>query len=134
MIPRGSNRQKIDAQMFTNGNKLAKSGGVAASVFILSALYLFISRGGLSSLASLRTLIFFVTGVLLTAVIIGLSAELLQRSLSKILWNSITNPLSPQAIGRINAIGGAILIVWQIVVTFLFTVVAYQWFILYFVR
>jgi hypothetical protein len=120
--------------MFANRNKLAKSSGIAAGVFTFSALYLFISRGGLSSLASFRTLSFFVTGVLVAAAIIGLSAHLLQRSLSKILWNSITNPLSRQAIGRINAVGSAILIVWQIVVTFLFTIVAYQWFILYFVR
>jgi hypothetical protein len=111
---------------------LAITGGVAASVFILSAFYLFVSDAGLGSLISVKAAIFFALGTFVAAAVIGMSADLLQRTLSRMLWQSITNPMSPKSVGRINAIGAVAVIVWQVFVTFLFAKLAYEWFTIYF--
>jgi hypothetical protein len=111
---------------------LGITGGVAAAVFILSAFYLFVSNAGLGSLISVKAAIFFVLGTFVAGVVIGMSADLLQRSVSRMLWRSITNPISPKSAGRINAVGALAVVVWQVFVTFLFTKLAYEWFTIYF--
>ena len=118
--------------MLTSSKKLLSRGGIATGAFLCSAFYLFISNTGPSSLVSLKTLLFFLLGTVIAAVVIGMSADLFQRSLGNILWRSIENPLSPQAVRKINMIGALILVLWQIVITFLFAKLAYVWFTIYF--
>jgi|SRR5919108_3716456 hypothetical protein len=118
--------------MLANRKKLWSRGGIASGVFVCSGFYLFISNTGLSSLISFKTLLFLVFGAVIAALIIGISAELFQRNLGNILWRSIENPISPEAVRKINAIGSLVLMAWQVVITFLFAKLAYVWFTLYF--
>jgi hypothetical protein len=116
--------------MPANG-KLLSRGGIAACAFICSAFYLFVSNTGLTSLTSFKVLIFCVLGTLVAALVIGMSADLFQRRFGEILWKSFSNPLSPQAVRKINATGTVILMVWQIIITVLFAKLAYAWFMIY---
>ena len=107
---------------------MASSGGLAALVFILSSLYLFISHGGIGSLISLSAAVFLGVGLFASAVMIGIPAYLLQRVLAKAQLKAIDNPFSQQAVSRIKVIGD-ILVLVQIAVTFFLTIIAFKWFI-----
>lgn len=106
----------------------ASSGSLATWVFIFSALYLFVSNGGFSSLLSLKAAVFFVVGMFVAAIAIGIPAYLLQRGAAKVLMKSIANPFSQDAVSKIKAIG-VVLMLLQIVVTFFVTKLAYEWLI-----
>jgi hypothetical protein len=115
--------------MLAKSKTLLSRGGIAAWVFIASGLYLFISHAGLSSLVSLRAAVFFVIGTFVAVIVIGISVALFQRNFGHILAKSITNPLPPQAVRKINLLGAAILMIWQIVITVLVAKLAYAWLI-----
>jgi len=104
----------------------ASSGGLATWVFIFSALYLFISNGGVRSLISLKALAFLIVGMVSAALLIGIPTYLLQRAIGKILVKTTYDPFSPKLADRIKCIG-IVLMLMQIAVTFFVTKLAYEW-------
>lgn len=107
----------------------ASSGSLATIVFIISGLYLFLSNFGFSSLISLRALGFFVIGMFVAAIAIGIPAYLLQRVIGKAIMMTKTDPLTYATAKRMKLIG-ILLLLFQVVATFMITKLAFQWLIL----
>lgn len=105
------------------------SGSLATVVFIVTALYLFTSYLGFSSLISLNALGFFVSGMFVAAILIGIPAYLLQRVMGKVIMKTLTDPFSEASIKKIKMMGVFLLLV-QIAVTIIITNMAFKWFIL----
>ena len=102
------------------------AGALASIAFIISALYLFISKGGFGSLFSLKALAFVFVGMFAAAVVIGMPAYYFHRGIAKIMMKTISHPFSTKAVCTIQVIG-VIIMITQVVVAFLVTKVAYQW-------
>jgi len=107
----------------------ASSGSLATIVFIITGLYLFIANLGFSSLISLKALGFFVVGMFVAAIVIGLPAYLLQRATGKVLMKTVTDPYSEITIKKIKFIG-IILLLIQVVITIFITNLVFQWLML----
>lgn len=104
------------------------AGGFATIIFIISGLYFFVSDGGFASLFSLKALGFFVAGMFLAAIVIGIPGYFLERAVAKVLMKTVKDPFSVSAIRKIRGIGVVLMIV-TVIITFVVTKVAYKWLI-----
>jgi hypothetical protein len=102
------------------------AAALASIAFIISAIYLFISKGGFGSLFSLKALAFVFVGMFAAALVIGMPAYYFQRGIAKILMKTISDPFSTKAVCTMQGIGVVIMIT-QVAVVFLVTKVAHQW-------
>ena len=100
------------------------AGRFSTIVFTISGLYLFVANGGVSSLFSLKALLFFGAGMFAAAIFIGTPAYLLQRGASKALMKG-----SSVSVGALQGVGYAIMGL-QIVATFLLSKMAYTWLVM----
>ena len=108
--------------------KRARNGSLAAWIFIFSALYFFITDGGIESLISIEVLAFFIIGMIASAVVIGMPTYVLQRGVGKVVLKSIDDPFSQQAVLRIKIVRFILMLV-QMAITVFVTKLAYEWFI-----
>lgn len=81
-----------------------KVGRTSTYVFIISALYLFVSDGG-GSLLSLEALVFIAVGMFAVVLIIGVPTYLVQRGVSKVLIRIFSPPPSRGMVITATSIG-----------------------------
>ncbi|MFB3083053.1 MAG: hypothetical protein ACE1Z4_06310 [Gammaproteobacteria bacterium] len=106
-------------------------GWVATWVFIFSALYFFLSNGGVDALISPRALVFFVVGIFITAIMIKIPIYLFDRGVVKVLMKlmsgaSDVSSTKPVSSGKTY---GVFLMILQVAIAVFATKIAYEWLI-----
>ena len=108
------------------GKQKNNDGRLVAMVFIATTFYLFISDGGSSSLFSFKAVLFLVGGLAISILVVGIPAGFLHKRVTRYVL--VIDPNPRHAFMKIMTIGG-IIILLQIMVIFLATRIAYQFFI-----
>ena len=104
------------------------AGKVGTFLFLIIALYIFISDKGVASLFSIKGVLFLTVGMFVSAIVIGMLGYFLNKIISKTLVKIFKNPFSKEAI-KITQIISLIVFVIEIMVTFLLTQFTYDSFI-----
>lgn len=101
-------------------------GTFAITVFVGAGLYLHLVVGGLSSLLSLKSLVFFLMGIVGAPLTVGVGGYLLHVGVEKALRRITTYPPSGGVVTATRAMGLLISVV-EVVAGYLATKGAFSW-------